>query len=264
MILQTLQTRRGVCQNYAETFTGILNKSGIPTVTVHGYVKVNDKIDTEFGHAWNAALIENTWHLFDPTWGGGYVRYERFHPRFSMDYFMVSPDSLLSDHMPFDPMWQLIENPIKHDEFFEGRKNKGDHPFNCIDTINAYMIQSAYSQAKGSQERQLLYNISFPKLIPLKERELQHLVNVQRSFCIECYNQIVTKLNQLLTDRKNHRISKNQEKTAVTELSSEILECKSPIIELTSSDSIFAQTGKELLFKISEIEDNIKYLSGNN
>jgi len=99
-IEKSLRTRKGICENYAALFTDICIKSGIKSFVIEGYTKQNGFIDY-IPHAWSAALIDNSWFLFDPTWGSGYVNNGKFFKKINNHYYMVSPTTLIISHIPF-------------------------------------------------------------------------------------------------------------------------------------------------------------------
>lgn len=61
-----LNKKMGVCEHYAHLESQILNKLGIFTVNVVGYVdKANPKTST---HAWNVLYVNGKWYSLDVTW----------------------------------------------------------------------------------------------------------------------------------------------------------------------------------------------------
>jgi transglutaminase/protease-like cytokinesis protein 3 len=198
-VKKTLVTRRGVCQNYADVFTAVLSRLKIPVFNVPGYTKTNNQIDTTAGHVWNAVKLKQNWYLFDPTWGGGYVRFERYHKRFSMKYCMASPDSMILDHMPYDPVWELMEYPVKHDEFLDG-KTKGSSYFNYTDTLTAYCEQTSYIQAQQCRRRSLTYNVENQEIAHLTMRFFQHLTSIQQQYNFDCYMRSFNSYTCLVND----------------------------------------------------------------
>jgi transglutaminase/protease-like cytokinesis protein 3 len=114
-ISKPLQTRKGICENYASLFTDICLKSGLKSFRIEGYTKQNGFTDY-IPHAWSAALIDTTWFLFDPTWGSGYVNGGKFFKKINNDYFKADPLNLIKSHMPFDYLWQFLNYPITNQE----------------------------------------------------------------------------------------------------------------------------------------------------
>ena len=88
--------------------------------------------------AWVAAYIDGAWYLFDPTWGAGYVNNDTFFKRFNESFYKVMPAKFIEDHMPFDPMFQLLSYPLTNREFIEGIPTSGKRLFNFNDSIRLH------------------------------------------------------------------------------------------------------------------------------
>src|SRR5665647_1467877 len=102
-ISATLRRRKGVCENYAALFTDIALKSGIQSFVVSGYTKQWGSVNRA-GHSWCAVYLQQEWFLCDPTWDKDC--------RGNTKYFLVNPAQFIESHMPFDPLWQLLEYPL--------------------------------------------------------------------------------------------------------------------------------------------------------
>ncbi|MEQ1734604.1 MAG: transglutaminase-like domain-containing protein, partial [Bacteroidia bacterium] len=59
-IAKPLKTRKGICENYAELFNDICNKSNIKSIVISGYTKQNGFVDY-LPHAWCAVFVGNKW-----------------------------------------------------------------------------------------------------------------------------------------------------------------------------------------------------------
>ncbi|MBL0357321.1 MAG: hypothetical protein IPP72_10755 [Chitinophagaceae bacterium] len=141
-----LRRRKGVCENYAELFAYIVSKCGVQAVTVTGYTKIGGTVYNT-GHGWVAVYVDSAWLLCDPTWDAG--RYNSYH------YFLVAPPEFISSHMPFDPMWQLLEHPISHGEFSQGfsRSKKGEPVFYYKDSVSVYLQSDTLQQMEATSRR---------------------------------------------------------------------------------------------------------------
>ena len=63
---QILQTKSGVCSEFATLFNALARVAKIPSSIVHGYAFGEyDKFDS---HAWNMIFVDNKWIFVDPTW----------------------------------------------------------------------------------------------------------------------------------------------------------------------------------------------------
>lgn len=140
-----LRRRKGVCENYAALFCNILVKCGVQSVVVTGYTTINNNSYWN-GHGWVAVKADGEWLLCDPTWDAGYKSY---------NYFLVQPGEFIHTHMPFDPLWQLLEHPISHKDFQHGRlKSKSDTVFfNYKDSITAYLQSDTLQQMQDASRR---------------------------------------------------------------------------------------------------------------
>jgi len=120
LIKKTLESRKGVCINYAEIFNDIAYKVGIESVIIEGYTKQNGILD-KVAHAWCGAKIDNKWYVFDPTWGSGSVYKGKFFKKINNNYFKAEPNKMISSHMPFDYLWQFLHYPITNQDFYDGK-----------------------------------------------------------------------------------------------------------------------------------------------
>ncbi len=133
-------TRKGICQDYADLFVEITTAMGIETYTVQGYTKQQGEIIWQ-PHTWAAAKIDEIWYFFDPTWAAGYVRDGRFYRKFDDQYFRVLPADFISTHMPFDPFWQILLDPVKPAAFDSG-KAPGNRAVNSNFSAELYELNS--------------------------------------------------------------------------------------------------------------------------
>lgn len=119
LIKRVIQKKRGVCHDYSVLFTSILSELGIESYVVTGYSKNNDgKVNQGDGHAWNVAKVNGKWYLYDLTWGAGYVKdKKRFVKKYDPKWYKTDPAEMIKRHMPYDPMWQLLADPVSYEAF---------------------------------------------------------------------------------------------------------------------------------------------------
>jgi transglutaminase/protease-like cytokinesis protein 3 len=153
-IAKPLETRQGICENYAALFIDICQKAGIPGFVVEGYVKLNNQA-SNLSHAWCVARIDTSWYLYDPTWASGYVNNGTFVPKINNAYFQANPSNFIQAHMPFDCIWQLLYYPISFADFNEGKikENTGTKYFNFPDSIAMYEKQSQSERDQAAYTR---------------------------------------------------------------------------------------------------------------
>jgi hypothetical protein len=149
-----LKYRMGVCMHYAAIFNKIVNSLGIQSYEVIGYTKQNNKEST-ISHAWCVAKIGANWYAFDPTWGGGSVNNGRFYKELNNNWYKVPPAKMIESHMPFDYLWQLLENPVSDFKFKKRKKSNTDtnKKFDFEAELQNYLSLSEAEQAKASLKR---------------------------------------------------------------------------------------------------------------
>ena len=153
-IAKPLQTREGICENYAALFTDICMKAGIPSYVVEGYVKLGGQV-SNLSHAWCVARVDTSWYLFDPTWAAGSVSDRTFVPKINNFYYETNPANFIHAHMPFDCLWQLLYHPISFTDFNNGvaKENTGGAYFNFPDSITVYEKQIPFDKDEASYRR---------------------------------------------------------------------------------------------------------------
>ncbi len=134
---EVFTSKYAVCQGYSDLFVELCNNVGLKAFKVGGYTKKNGVV-SQVSHAWDAAVIDGAWYLFDPTWGAGYVMNETFFKRLNESFYKVLPAKLIEDHMPFDPIFQLLPYPLTNKEFIEGSPASGKGIFNFNDSIRLH------------------------------------------------------------------------------------------------------------------------------
>ena len=205
-ISKSLLTKKGICENYAALFTDICIKSGIKSYIIEGYTKQNGFADY-IPHAWNAALVNNSWVLFDPTWGSGYINNGKFVKKINNDYFKVSPITLIKSHMPFDYLWQFLNYPITNQEFYEGKikENQTKTFFNFIDSIKLFENQnnseninaSLYRIEKNGIKNSLIFDRIQHLKLSIENEKNNNIINLYNTAVADC-NSGINSLNEFI------------------------------------------------------------------
>lgn len=120
-----LRRRKGVCEQFATLLTEVSNLAGIRAYLVHGYAEAGAG-SRNVAHSWCAIRLNNEWRLYDPTW-------DATRAQTGFRYFKVSPEEFIHTHIPFDPMWQLLEKPIGF------KLSSNAEKFRYRDTIDAFL-----------------------------------------------------------------------------------------------------------------------------
>ena len=115
------RTGIGVCAGYANLLAALGDAAGEEIVVVGGDARTNGNDVTGESHAWNAARIDDTWHLIDATWDSGNTDDSgTFKKRYRATYLFVPPRVFAVDHFPREPNWQLLAEPLSRGDFFRG------------------------------------------------------------------------------------------------------------------------------------------------
>ena len=123
--IDVIKKGKAVCQGYADLFNALCKEIGVESRLIPGYSKgFGNESRTDFSnadHAWNSVLIDDKWYLLDATWGAGGLNDKmQFRAHFNEKYFLASPAEFIKDHMPLQPMWQLLECPVSMKAFILG------------------------------------------------------------------------------------------------------------------------------------------------
>lgn len=153
---KVIKTKKGVCQDYSLLFDALVKELGYQSYVIRGYTKNNKgKVVYSMGHAWNAVKVNGTWKFYEPTWGAGYVKDEsKFVKKYNPKWYDVSPDEMLKNHMPYDPMWQLSEKPMTYEEFNDNKTaSYAGEKFDYQAMLDAYFKQSEKEQMQTQLQR---------------------------------------------------------------------------------------------------------------
>jgi hypothetical protein len=112
-----IKHRMAVCQGYSELFKALCDHANIKSFIIPGYSKgVGYQKGQKFieeDHVWNIVLIDGEYYPLDLTWGSGGINAARkFERKFNENYFLTPKEKFIYDHMPLDPIWQLLDCPI--------------------------------------------------------------------------------------------------------------------------------------------------------
>ncbi|MDX9906566.1 MAG: transglutaminase domain-containing protein [Bacteroidales bacterium] len=121
----TLMTRKSGCEGTARLFKELCIAAGIECELIFGYAQgfgFDSKKVKRPNHSWNAVIIDGKPILVDATWGGGGATTQNgqlVHVKeLDMRYLFSDPKNFNIDHLPEDPKWQLLDDPISKNEFY--------------------------------------------------------------------------------------------------------------------------------------------------
>lgn len=155
-INKVLITKKGVCQHYSELTDTLLKTLGFNSYVVTGYVRspTTGKL-SNMGHAWNAVEVDEKWILLDSTWGAGVVSdNKRFRKKYNPYYYNPSPSKMIKSHMPYDPIWQLLEKPIDYRTFDKNKvQTQKLSEGKDFSSIQDYLNKNKIDQLKDASTR---------------------------------------------------------------------------------------------------------------
>jgi len=209
---EVLRNRKGVCQHYSELFHACCESAGVESFVISGYTDQPGETG-KLSHAWNAVLIDGKYYDIDVTWAAGHITNGKYIYEFDDHYFLVSPALFIKSHIPYDPIWQFLNNPVTHRDFQKSdfTKLSKSSDFNYQDSIR---VQSGLSL----QEKTKRENIRIRKSgITNNQIRIQLAFN-QQIIDSEKLNSAVDMFNKGVTDYNIYIQNKNKqfENKAVT------------------------------------------------
>lgn len=257
----SLKNKKGVCINYAEVFNEISTKLGIKTVIILGYTK-QSAIVTSMAHAWCAAKVDGKWMLYDPTWASGYVNNEKFFKKLNNSFYKVLPSKMILTHLPFDFMWQFLDEPISNNEFHSGilQKDKPKVHYDYESEIVKYeqlqQDEKAFETAQRVEKNGVI-NSLISDYLANKKNEFNAL---RQNKNIEKLNEIVVNFNEsvvLLNDFILYRNKKFKPKFSDEEISAMIKNPLEKLVQCQNDINKLGSIGKENLTMLSSLKKSI-------
>jgi hypothetical protein len=152
------------------------------------------------------------WFFCDPTWDESY--------KLQANYFLVSPQDFIQTHMPFDPLWQLLPQPISYQQFSAGRFQKDENIIDkaTLDSAGVFLQLNDLEQMQASARRIRqagLYN----ELIRTRHAYLQMQIAIiledkdKRDYdsSVQDLQQATTLLNEFIEYRNNRFLPTKQD-----------------------------------------------------
>ena len=259
-IQKALITKKGICENYAAIFLDLCLSSGIKSYPVVGYTKQNGFVDY-VPHVWCAALINNKWILFDPTWASGYIQNKKFVKKFSEQYYAITPSNLIKTHMPFDYLWQFLNYPITSQEFSEGKTsiNTSKPYFDFLNAIQEYENQKKIEQAKSSivriEKNGVKHALIFEYLKNLKVEVENEKYDIYNSSTID-YNNSIRYYNEFINYR-NHQFNPPKSDLEIKEMldlaRTATIQTKNKLLKIEKPEARLNQLMAQLYLSIDEM-----------
>lgn len=238
-------TGKGICQDYSELFAKMCQSVGIESYVIKGMTRqVNGALASE-SHAWNAVRIYSTYYLLDLTWSAGFVVAGKYVHQFRDDYFLQPPKSMIATHLPFDPLWQFLDNPVTLAEFTRGDFSKLMRPgsWQFADSLAAQhtLTPVVWTQQKLTRMMDYQTGAAHATLTPLAAEEIGY---TQCNLAIAYFNQGVEAYNTYL-DYRNRWFKKpplaDEEIAQLMTTATYSAEKAEEILRTVTSDDLFLQ-----------------------
>jgi hypothetical protein len=151
-IYDILNRKKGICFDYATLYQRLCEEADIVCYRVDGYAfgQLGPRsLPSTPNHSWNAIFINNEWHLLDPTWG--FVT-DELAVKHQTNYFLTPPELFILNHLPANPIWQLLDCIISKEAFEKGTasiQRAIDSSKECIsfsDSLSVFSGQSFIEQ----------------------------------------------------------------------------------------------------------------------
>jgi Transglutaminase-like superfamily len=140
-----VKTKRAVCIGYAKMFRELCQMSNIKAYIVEGIVKNGNGFLEREGHAWNVVLLNGNYYLLDATWGAESAE-------LAQNYFLRGPSVFLQNHLPDDPIWQLLTQPIGYQCFTQ--------KIDCDKTVKNVAFQDTIKNWEAMDSLGRVFNVA--------------------------------------------------------------------------------------------------------
>ncbi len=262
-----LRRKKGVCENFAAIFTDLCNQCGISSFAVEGFTKQGGYVD-KGAHVWCIAFVDDKWGLYDPTWDVAAPRSNNFNPLFQ--YFNMPPIDFIQTHLPFDPVFQLLNYTITYNDFERGNIQSVNRKifFNYKDSLEAFQKMDRLSQNISEESR--IENAGWPtKKMETKLKRIRFQVEVLNqdndadlyNSAVADYNAALNYLNKFLTYRNNQfQPAKSKEEVENIFQNVSILEASAnlKLKKINSSTATLQLDTGYLQKKLNDLTNNLK------
>nr|XP_046918063.1 uncharacterized protein LOC124498365 [Dermatophagoides farinae] len=128
---EILEQKQGKSKDYCRLFDDVCRLMGVRVKKIDGFVRdyhyrpgYHFQPGKDAISSWNAAFVLSSWRFIDLTLAAGYADASgEFHAKTNEHYFLTDPAVLIWTHFPYSDVeenyerWQLLDKPIKLDEF---------------------------------------------------------------------------------------------------------------------------------------------------
>lgn len=242
IINEVLADRKGVCQHYSELFLAMSKSVGLKSYLIGGYSQDAFWGIADLSHAWNGISIDSNYYLIDVTWAAGYELEGKYIHKFTDEYFLQSPKDFIKDHMPFDPIWQFVNNPINNKAFISKDFSKLDSEgtFAYRDSIQQYEKQNELEQLENSNRRIIANGLENKLLRKQVNENILQIINGKYNLAIDTLNFGINYYNLYVSHKnrqfRNPKLDDSRIKELIGHADKGIYEANKIFHELSSSN----------------------------
>ena len=135
---EVLRDRSAVCGGYSALMKQFCDNEKILCFIAVGYGKggfiKNTFRKKELLHAWNIIRVGKEWKCVDVTWMNDLVNTSDFKKTGKMKWVYMNPKEFSETHLPYDPRWQLLDDPNTFDEFWK-EKELSIRKYSSLDSL---------------------------------------------------------------------------------------------------------------------------------
>lgn len=262
LVDDVLKRRQGVCANYAELFHACCKSVGVESFVVSGFTSQNGKLD-EISHAWNAVLIDGKYYFIDATWAAGHEDKGKYIHEFNDQFFLIAPAEFIKTHMPFDPIWQFLNNPLTNKEFENGdfAKLKTPSNYSYSDSIKIQKELNPIDRLVRQNRRTSKSGLTNSLVRDFVAHNQQNIVSLKYNQAVEVFNKSVEDFNYYILCKNKQFDGTNMKDEKILELlynSRQKLESVEKTIGFLNSDNgDVNRMMKEMEFSIKEMKSKL-------
>ena len=264
IIDEVMQKKQGVCQHYSDLFHAMAVSVGLKSYVILGYAKDAYGFFNDLGHAWNAVQLDSKFYLMDLTWAAGYTYQNKWVKKFRDEFFLIPPEEFIKHHMPLDPIWQFLDNPLNHHEFISGDFSRLEErgSFSYKDTIAAYEKMDTLKRLETSTSRIINAGIENHIIESYVNYSIMKISKLKINIAIKDMNFGISKFNTYITHRngrfKNPPLKRDQVLAILSEAENNLIQADKILYSMDTDNREIKRYVKQTRSNILKILSNIQ------
>ncbi len=215
---EVFANRTGVCQHYSELFHAMSRSVGLESFLITGYTRDVYGEIADLSHAWNGIKTDTGYYFLDVTWAAGYEQKGKYIHEFRDEYFLLPPTEFITDHMPFDPVWQFLDNPVSNQQFiakdFSHLNKPGNYAF--PDSIEHHLALNDLNQLENATRRIIENGIKNDLIQTQVDENNLQLTNLRFNHAIDTMNTGIDSYNLYVSHKNRQFLNPKLSDDAIT------------------------------------------------